>query len=202
MVIWSILTQPAWEELQRNGCLRATRSHAEEDFLVAYDWMVRQMEYRLAASRPSEESMPIWGWRRLGDRRKPDLRTSGHLPKGVRGVRVECRVENNQVLLSDFELWHYVLNYWYLPKSEKDGESFDKKLACAGLSVYDCSHHKRLPDVTLHREVEKSWERIFDLSWSDPGNHIVPSEKDRWIQATAWELLLDDVVESTEFVAR
>ena len=72
--------------------------------------------------------MPIWvWWQWWADRRRPDLRASGFLPKGVRGIRVECRVKEDQVLLSDFELWHYILNYWYLPKSEKSGESFEKK---------------------------------------------------------------------------
>ena len=167
MVIWSILTQQAWEELQRKGRLRATTRHAEEDYMAAYVWMGRQMERRLATPRPSKDSMPVWvWWQWWGDRRRPDLRASGHLPKGVGGVRVECRVGDDRVLLSDFELWHYVLNYWYLPRTEK------------------------------------SWERILDLSWTDPGNKIVDPAKDRSIQGTMWELLLDDVVESREFTAR
>ena len=68
--------------------------------------------------------MPIWAWYQWeGSRRKPDLRASGYLPKGEPGVRLELRVADDRVLLSDFDLWHYVLNYWYLPKSEKAGEA-------------------------------------------------------------------------------
>ena len=47
MVIWSILTQQAWEELQRKGRLEASVCHVDKDFLAAYTWMVAQMERRL-----------------------------------------------------------------------------------------------------------------------------------------------------------
>ena len=203
MLIWSILTQQAWEELQQKGRLRGTAHYADKDFAGPYAWMARQMERRLTTPRPSKNSMPVWGWRQWwGDRRRPDLRASGYLSKGTPGVRVELRVEDDRVLLSDFELWHYVLNYWYLPRTVKDGEAFEKKLARAGLSLIGCSHQKPLSHATLRREIEKSWERIFDLSWNDPGNKIVHSSKDRSIQGTMWELLLEDVVEIKEFTAK
>ena len=203
MVIWSILTQQAWEELQRKDRLRATTRHAEQDYIAAYVWMARQMERRLTVPRPSRDAMPVWAWWQWwGDRRRPDLRASGYLPKGAQGIRVELRVKDDQVLLSDFELWHYVLNYWYLPKTEKDGEAFEKQLTRAGLSLVGCSHQKPLPHAVFRRQIESSWERIFDLSWTDPGHKIVPSAKNRAIQGTMWELLLEDVVESKEFTAR
>ncbi len=161
------------------------------------------MERRLTILKPSEDTMPIWAWSQWwGDRHRPDLRASGYLPRGSRGIRAELRVENDRVLLSDFDLWHYVLNYWYLPKSGKDGDSFEKKLTRVGLSVYGCTHQKPLAHDKFRREVEGSWERIFDLSWTDPGQSIVKRARDRSIQGTVWEILLEDVVDTTEFVAR
>ena len=56
MVIWSILTQQAWHDLQRQGRLRATRRHVIQEFLGPYAWMVRQMEQRLTAR--GQERMP------------------------------------------------------------------------------------------------------------------------------------------------
>jgi hypothetical protein len=203
MVIWSILTQQAWEELQQKGRLQAKFCHADKDHLAAYTWMVAQMERRLTISRPSEDTMPIWVWSQWwSDRRRPDLRASGHLPRGCQGVRVELQVEDERVLLSDFDLWHYVLNYWYLPTSEKEGESFEKKLTGAGLPVFGYTHQKPPAHAKFRREVERSWERIFDLSWTDPEHFIVQRSSDRSIQGTMWGLLLEDVVDMTEFVAR
>ena len=148
--------------------------------------------------------MPIWVWQQWENRarRRPDLRAAGHLPKGTRGVRVEIQVQDNCVLLSDFDLWHYVLNYWYLPRTENEGEAFERRLARAGLSPVGCNHGNPPHSARFRREIEKSWERIFDLSWTDAGHRIVFPLKKRSIQGTVWELLLTDVVEIKEFTAR
>jgi len=147
--------------------------------------------------------MPIWVWSQWwGDRRRPDLRASGHLPKGACGVRVECKVDHDRVLLSDFELWHFVLNYGYLAKSENEDEEFEKELTAAGLSLAGCSLRNPLPDTQFRQKIEQSWERIFDLTWTDPDHAIVSPTKDRAIQGTVWELLLDDVVDARHFTAR
>jgi Domain of unknown function (DUF3841) len=204
MVIWSILTQQAWDDLQRRGRLRVSSRRVMQEFLGPYHWMADQMERRLRVPRPSKDAMPIWAWHQWEGvaRRKPDLRAGGHLPRGVRGVRVECHVEDDRVLLSDFDLWHYVLNYWYLPKTEKDGEAFEKKLVRAGLSFYGCDHHRPLGHAQFHREVEQSWQRIFDVNWADRRHSIASPPKKKSIQATLWELSLADVVRTRAFTAR
>ena len=202
MIVWSNLTADAWGELQQKGFLRATRQNVEADFMLAYIWMADQMERRLGL-RPSKGAMPIWVWSQWsGNRRRPDLRASGHLPKGARGVRVECKVQDDRVLLSDFELWHFVLNYGYLPKSEDEEAAFEKELAAAGLSLTGGSLRNPLPHARYRQKIERSWERIFDLTWTDPEQEIVSPMKDRSIQGTMWELLRDDVVDAKEFTAR
>ncbi len=119
MILWTIQTEDAWSELQTRGVLRATRQDVEKDFLHAYEWMIEQMERRLAP-RPRRNQFPLWAWRQWENevRAKPDLRSSGHIPKGQEGVRIEFELPENLALLSDFGLWHYVLNYWYLAQSE------------------------------------------------------------------------------------
>jgi hypothetical protein len=204
MLIWSILTQKAWKKLQREGRLRTSRRHVMKEFLGPYLWMVEQMEKRLKTPRPGRDAMPIWAWRQWeGVKRcKPDLRSGGHLPQGFRGVRVECRVDDRRVLLSDFDLWHYVLNYWYLPTSERDGNAFEKKLAGVGLSFYKFNYSNSLPNVQYRREIERSWDRIFDVKWTDQSRAIANIPKKKSIQATLWEICLEDVVEAKEFMAR
>ena len=175
-----------------------------KEFLEPYLWMAEQMEKRLKVPRPSQGCMPIWAWEQWegADRRKPDLRAGGYLPRGVEGVRVECRLDDRRVLLSDFDLWHYVLNYWYLPTSERDGNAFDKKLAEVGLSFYKSNHSNPLPHARYRREIERSWERIFDVTWADRGGVIANPPKQKSIQATLWEICFENVVGVKEFVAR
>ncbi len=203
MVIWSILTQQAWHDFQRRGLLRVNRRHVSKDFLGPYIWMAGQMERRLAVRRPSKNAMPIWAWYQWeGKRCKPDLRSSGYLPKGDQGLRLELQVADDRVLLSDFDLWHYVLNYWYLPETEKGAEAFEKKLARADLALHGCDHEHPLGNAQYRRELEKSWERIFDVNWADRRNAIANPPKKKSIQATLWEIVLPDVVNAKEFTAR
>jgi hypothetical protein len=204
MLVWTILTRVAWEQMLRKGCLRASRRHAEKDMLPSYDWIAGQMERRLSVPRPYKTAVPIWVWVQWEGqaRRRPDLRGGGHLPSGTPGIRLELEVQDDRVLLSDFDLWHYVLNYWYLPKTEAQGDAFERKLAHAGLSLVGCNHSNPLPHAAFRRELEESWERIFDLSWTDPGYRITSPLKKRSIQGTLWELLATDVAAVTEFTAR
>jgi hypothetical protein len=131
----------------------------------------------------------------------PDLRTSGFFEKGIPGVRLECDVPEDRVLLSDFELWHYVLNYWYLPDSLKDGDRFNAMLKKDHLSKTRFSLENPLPP-NYHKMVAKSWERIFDLAWMDRYRKIAQPFEEKSIQATIWELNLEEIIGVTEFIAR
>lgn len=161
------------------------------------------MQRRLTTQRPTKQAMPIWAWYQWeGQRRKPDLRSSGHLPRDEQGVRLELEIAAERVLLSDFDLWHYVLNYWYLPENEEAGEAFEKKLAQCSLSVYKCDHQNPLPHAHYRQKIEKSWEKVFDIDWSDRRHAIASPPRQKSIQATLWEIRPADVVSAKEFTAR
>lgn len=127
----------------------------------------------------------------------PDLRASGHLPSGTVGVRLELDVDPDDVLLSDFELWHYVLNYWYLPRSLSDGNRFERKLQAQGSCYY---RSKPLPDANYHDEIVASWDRIFAVDWAQRG--LASPRKKKSIQACMWQIRLDTVRRESEFKAR
>jgi len=189
MILWTIQTHPAWKEFEQKGLLRTNPKFSEEYFISAYDWMVNQMELRLPL-KPPEVVYPLWAWYQWQEERKrPDLRSAGHLPPGEKGVRIEFEIDENSVLLSDFDLWHYVLNYCYLSETEEEGEVFEKELKEKGLSFY---RDKPLQDMLYHKKIEKSWEKIFDIS---PG-------KTYSIQATFWELYINQIRDIRFFRAR
>lgn len=165
--------------------------------MPAYRWMTHRMRARIGPP-PAADSQAIWAWYRWeGATGKPDLRSGGHLSKGEKGVRLEIECPADRVLLSDFTLWHYVLNYWYLPASEVDGQAFESQLTRHGLSFYD---QKPLPDDAYHRAIVESWDRCFDLAWHEPG--ISDPEEEKSIQATIWEITLDQVREYRHFTSR
>jgi hypothetical protein len=133
--LWTIHPVSVWNTLNKTGTLRVSSLHKlDSDWLPAYKWMTAQMQKRLPSS--PKDIAPIWSWLQwTNNRRMPDLRAAGHLEPGAKGVRLEIEVNPNRVLLSDFDLWHNVLNY---------------------------SWHEPLPPA-LHRREEKSWEDIFEV---------------------------------------
>lgn len=198
MILWTIQSAAAWQRAQGCGVLRAAAAYVPADFGPAYAWLGAHMERRIGP-RPVGVTFPVWVWYQWeGRRRRPDLRSSGYLLHGERGVRVEFALEDNQVLLSDFDLWHYALNYWYLSANEADDQAFAAELAAQGLPTH--GRELRLHPVA-HQRVMESWQRMFDLDWVDAYSSPQPNA-DRSIQATLWELPLAAVQDVKEFIAR
>jgi len=199
MILWTIQTEAGWREFRSRGVLRGTRERIIEDsWRGAYLWMVEQMRRRIG--QPSlPTSYPIWAWFQFESprRAKPDLRSTGYLPKGEAGIRIEFECPDEAAVLSDFQLWHYVLNYWYLPETEEEGERFEAEVAQHGLSFFDT---KPLADPYYHKRIVKSWEKIFDLDWSE--NELVLPRSKKSIQATVWEVAAEQVKNEKHFKAR
>lgn len=198
MKLWTIQTLDAWQALQQQGCLRAELRYVDPDHLTPYQWMIDQARRRIGPEPAGCQSL-IWAWSQWQDQSKPkpDLRFGAHLPKRTAGVRLEIEVDDAQVLLSDFGLWHYVLSYWYLPESEADDEAFAAALEQLGLSFYET---KPLPDPLYHQRIRRSWLRIFDLDWSD--EHRSHPRAQKSIQAVFWELHIEQVRHVQHFIAR
>lgn len=197
--LWTIQEYVVWEKIKTNGFYRTTIDFISRDFYFAYLYMIKQMEKRLRIRRHHNE-FPIWAWYQFdGEKKKPDLRRHGHLPKGTRGILIEFEIDDRYVLLSDFELWHYPLNYWYLPESEEDDNNFETELVKRGLNFY---REKPLSDLFYHKKIERSWEKIFDLDWKDEKGEIARSRHYKSIQGTLWELKFNQVLKIKEFIAR
>ena len=198
MILWSIQSADAWKSLQASGVLRCDSRFSDKDLTGAYQLMAEQMCRRLQVQTP-DGALPLWAWYQWqGDqKRRPDLRFGGHLPPGERGVRLEFELDDDVVLLSDFDLWHFVLNYWYLPESLIEGEAFEAELAQHGLSFYKT---KPVPDPVFHKAIRQSWERIFDLEWVEEDLAVPKGEK--CIQASFWELPLGNVKRVDQFMAK
>jgi len=141
--------------------LRADGRRVWPSFRFSYQWMRRQMDRRLGRA-PSHVTYPIWSWLQYDSAAasKPDLRCSAHLQAGTPGVRVEFEAEEQDVFLSDFDLWHYVLNSCYLPASAQERDRRSK------------------------RAIEESWEHIFDLDFA-PRNVAVRRGR-KSIQGVTW----------------
>lgn len=198
MVVWSIQPVAVWELLQATGVLRGDSRYVYEPFLPAYCWLVEQMEQRIGPP-PLPGAFPVWAWYQWGSAQKPrpDLRATGHFNKGEKGVRIECELADERVLLSDFILWHNVLCDGYIPLSEEDNQAFEAEW---GDDHPDDPDADRLARAHLRPKIVASWQRIFDLDWEEPS--CTSKREAKAIQATFWELRLEDVRRVQEFTAR
>jgi hypothetical protein len=193
MTLWTIQDMAAWERLQCEGVLSADGRRVPSYFRHAYRWMSDQMRLRLSSHHAR---VPLWGWYHWQGIKqcRPDLRASGHLAKGVMGVRIEIELPEDSVLLSDFNSWHCVLNHYYLSINEQEDDRFARELERAGVE-------QRWPyPEPFNLRVVSSWERIFDLEAGDVEWWGPLSE--RSIQATFWELTIPQIRRVDIFKAR
>lgn len=118
MKLWTTQSADAWAELQSKGVLRAPFSVTMaadpewDNFAEPYKWMREQMIARgILPPQDHQDTYPLWAWRdhvvafedwARNKRRSKFWRSQN--------VFLEVDIPDNQVLLSDFELWHLVLN--------------------------------------------------------------------------------------------
>ncbi|MFC4306357.1 DUF3841 domain-containing protein [Cohnella boryungensis] len=134
MKFWTIQSIGAWNHALSIGYLVGNRNYVSDEFLSSYQWMINHLKKRLPHY---SGEFPVWLWTK-----RPDLRTSGKLEKGQRGVLLEVELNDYEVLISDFMAWHIVLSNHFLALTEEEENEY----------------HKDLLSITK----EESWKRIFD----------------------------------------
>ena len=101
---------------------------------------------RLPTARRSAVA-PVWAWLKWsGNSSRPDLRTPGHVPQARARCASSCLTRADDILCSDFEAWHFALNFWYLPKDHADGRRFEAQLRRRGLDFHRIAGHARGPE--------------------------------------------------------
>jgi hypothetical protein len=187
MRVWTIQPTEVLERLEAERVLYVDPVHVSREFRHAYDWMRAQMKRRIPGY---SGRYPWWGWQSP----RPDLRQSGHLPRGIGGVCLELELDPAEMLLSDFDAWHVVLNRSYLALSEAEDEAWYQRFEA---SVPD-RWAWPLPEP-WHSAILTSWERIFDLEALAASDYW---GGEHYIQAAFEALRLADVRRVAPFVAR
>jgi hypothetical protein len=180
-----------YDILMRDGVFTCDHNKVgEPSFLDRYWWLNKQLDKK--DPKPESVEYPVWAWYRFdGKEKKPDLRHSCYSYHGDKMVCIELEIPDEKVLLSDFDLWHFPLNDWWL---------YDCFYPNYGEKEYDKDHEwfKNLSPEEQQVEKEKSWERIFNIE---------PFESDwiargKYVQAVFWELKKEYVKKAQFFTAR
>lgn len=178
--LWTMQTRDVWESLQRTGVYRTDTALCwmAEELPHAYSWLAREMTKRVGPP-PQGVDYPVWAWyMQNGRHKKPDLRSErwGYGPGDEDYCCIELEIAPQRVLLSDFDVWHGVLNNGLISDTEEEDVALE-------------AFHASLSDEEKTAYKEKNWEHVFDISplsnnWTTRGE---------WVQATFWELRREDV---------
>lgn len=166
--VWTIQRMEAWKSFRRDGVLGGDGRRIWSEFRPAYHWLKDQMARRIAGY---SGGYPVWLWHVP----KPDLRSSGHLPRGARGIRIELEMPRARILLMDFQAWHCTLMGQFLELSAREDREWKR------------------------RAVRRSWERVFDLPALNRSRLWRPV---RQVQGVTEYVRMEEVTEIRPFTAR
>lgn len=151
---WTVMERSTWLLLSSRGTLSCPADKADADpmFQQAYGWMKKSMaEAGLPA--PALGLSPWWCWVKRGEgSSKPYIEDLAGLEDPV---VLQLRVPANLMVLSCFDLWHFVLNRIYVYESVDDEAQFDQAIS----NAEDGSEAAWL----MEQRLQNSWMAIFEL---------------------------------------
>jgi hypothetical protein len=175
---WTVMERSTWQLLEAEGVLTCPISKAIDDptFQDAYAWMKDSMA-SAGVYPPAPGLSPWWCWVRSGENHpEPYIEDAEGLHDPV---VLELSVPSEQIVLSCFDLWHFVLNKCYVWASELDEQDFDR--------AQESAEEGSDAALQLQQRMQKSWSTVFELDQSavDMGPFEAKS-----IQGCFWELRL------------
>ena len=195
MKIYTFQPNFVWEQIKNNGFYYPPTDLFEKDsflneefndfwgFRKSYEWLQNEMKNHGVINSLNNKNL-IWAWFKWhGHKNKPDKRYSSVFNFYKEPfVMLELNIDSSRVFLSDYDGWHFVLNYWYLGK-EKETEDFS--------SQFNYYKEKPLQNTFAHLNIEESWRTIFDMQKT---REILEfNENEQSIQATFYEIFFNDV---------
>ena len=151
--------------------------YSAHSFTYAYNYIIDRMNKLLPPKEDPNCYYPLWAWYRVNGRRKP-TKFLDNMHKG--NVRIIFEIDDNKVLLSDFDMFSYILSGGLYFK--KNPESFEEEM-----------------DIFLPNDSDyfDNLDQMLEINHKEDGPYYM-SNRHNTIQATFWKLNLKDVVEIKE----
>ena len=183
MKLITFQTKEALKVLQKDGVLKANVAHIDlQKYGVPYDWIVHEMKKHKILPKQGEQ-YPLWAWAKCGSSIGPKKKKNiNQITQNL--VKIVFAKNTNEVLLSDYMAYSFILNGQIVPKDKKEYPNFLKQMESQGISLEDLKnfvrHQKIKPNIPIN-EIQKSWPRIFDL-------------KSYVHQACVWNIKISEVI--------
>ncbi|MFO1442898.1 DUF3841 domain-containing protein [Bacillus sp. Bva_UNVM-123] len=176
MRVYTVQRIEAYREMREKGYLIGKEKYAWDYFEKPYKWMVSKMKTRIPNFKG--ENYPIWVWKRRPNRNEKAL-----FKRGTRGVILTLEIPDDQILFSDFDSWHSVLNNSPVCDNEEDWEKYLKD--------------------EYNYPVEETWEKIFDFEYLRNGDKDWRGEfNEEWIQGVTPRISMEQVKKVNRFIAK
>ena len=184
MKLVTFQSEGALSTLRKTGILMADQSYINmEKYAIPYDWMVHEMHQKNICPKNGEE-YPIWAWAKCGALNAPRKRKNYFGIQQKKLIKITFEKPDNEVLLSDYMAYSFILSGQIVPKNKKEYINFLKRMESQGVSLEDLKNsvrHQKTESSIPINEIQKTWERIFDL-------------KSYIVQACVWNIKMSEVI--------
>lgn len=153
--LWTFQPLEILKELEETGsfiCDEKRSTHLKEsNFRIAYEWLNEQMISSIG-KKPKNVKYPIWAWYLLDSTNTQPKACHFSLydpEEDLSKVCLELEIPLKQVILTDYNAWHNVLNKVYY--STLIGDEWEKEMDWIDMQ-----------DLALRSYIiRKSWEKII-----------------------------------------
>ena len=159
---------------------------------VAYSWVLEKMDGKIEGKMNAK--YPIWCWVKCYNNICPPK----HKGKPVEGfdVKVSFTKPQEDVFITDFRRYSFLLNNMYIPDSLADKEKFDEKLKKFNITESDLQAYVRPDLFDTHRTVDEYLEICQEIRRSF--DKCITTDSDV-LQGCVWRITLDEI-EKIEFL--
>ena len=129
MTLWTIQPERIYCFILKTGQYTCDPGQVVmSEFTKMYDWLALQMKERIGEP-PEGIIYPVWAWHTQSSKhQKPDLRSerwsNGY--DGDKFVCLEIEVPDEQVLVSDYDLWSLILLDVLITETEEEDNEIEK----------------------------------------------------------------------------
>lgn len=151
-----------------------------------YDWVLEKMSERV--KNRGNAKYPIWCWVKCYNAVCPPK----HRGEPVEGFDVKITFHKNgeDVFITDFRRYSFLLNNTYIPSSLEDKESFDKKRKQANITKDDLKAYVRPDKYKEHRTDAKYLQFCKEIRNSF--DRCITTDSDV-LQGCVWRINLNEI---------
>lgn len=155
MRVYTVQHKNVVNKLMKKGFYKTDRRFiCEKSFSYAYLWMARMAKKYKGWWEPR----PVWAWLKKPDLRSYRFYSNPKEPISRVDYLITLEIPEDEVLVSEFGLWHCVLNDFPV-EANKEQEVFWKGLE-------DKKNNKKISVQDFNKRKENSWEQILFLKSS------------------------------------